>query len=202
MTQEKPTTLRGRCTKMVNRDNLNEVYMRNQPVNNPTDARTDKTTGTFSTHHLHPECYMICPQVNRQELNEVMDALQKVNKDVNTLFNITDILTQHLRYQQIYTYAHTILAYLRNSLTYMKQVAINTMDYINVAAANIFSPDILLVELRNMLRYIKSQLPSIMHLPISLDDTFHFYQYPNTHILTAERQHLLLIDVLIQDRVQ
>ena len=41
-------------------------------------------------------------QVNRQKLNEVMDALQKVNEDVHTLFNITDFLTQCLRYQQLY----------------------------------------------------------------------------------------------------
>ena len=47
-----------------------------------------------------------------------MDALQKVNEDVNTLFNITDILTLHLRHQQIYTYAHTILAYLRDFFKY------------------------------------------------------------------------------------
>ena len=36
-------------------------------------------------------------QMNGQKLNKVMDALQKVNEDVNTLLNITDILTQHLR---------------------------------------------------------------------------------------------------------
>ena len=62
-----------------------------------------------------------------------MDALQKVNEDVNTLFNITNILTQHLRYHQIYTYACTILAYL----TYMGQFEIHTMDYVNAAMTNI-----------------------------------------------------------------
>ena len=59
MTQEKPTTLLGRCTTMVNRDSHNKGYMRNQATNKPTDARKDKTTGNFSTHHLHPEHYMI-----------------------------------------------------------------------------------------------------------------------------------------------
>ena len=49
-----------------------------------------------------------------------MDALLKVNEDVNTLFSITDILIQCFRYQQIYNYASTILAYLRDSLTYMR----------------------------------------------------------------------------------
>ena len=55
-----------------------------------------------------------------------MDALQKVNKDVKILFNITDVLTQHLKYHQIYTYACTVLAYLNDCLTCMRQVATHT----------------------------------------------------------------------------
>ena len=41
-----------------------------------------------------------------------------------------------------------------------------------------------------------------MHVPISLDDNLHFYQYLNTHVLIAEGQLLLLIDVPIQNRAQ
>ena len=42
-----------------------------------------------------------------------------------------------------------------------------------------------------------------MHLPISLDDTLHFYWYLNTHVLIAEEQFLLLhIDVPMQNRAQ
>ena len=86
-----------------------------------------------------------------------MNALQKVNEDVNTLFNITDVLTQCIRYQQIYTYANTILAFLRDSLMYMRQVAMQTLDYSDAAMTNIMSPNILPVEeIRNMLRHIKS----------------------------------------------
>ena len=66
-----------------------------------------------------------------------------------------------------------------------------------------WSPDILPVEdLRNILRHIESELPSTIHLPISLDDTLHFYQYLSTHILIAEGQFLLLINVPIQSRAQ
>ena len=76
----------------------------------------------------------------------------------------------------MYIYMCTILAYLRTPLTYMKQVAIQVMDYVDAVITNILSPDILTVEdLRNMLRHIKSELPSMMHLPISLDNTLHFY---------------------------
>ena len=52
---------------------------------------------------------------------------------------------------------HTILAYLRDSLTYIKQVAINMMDYVDAATTNVLSPDIFPMEdLRNMLRHIES----------------------------------------------
>ena len=100
-------------------------------------------------------------------------------------------------------YMCTILAYLRDSLTYMRQVAIHMMDYVDAATTNILSPDILpLKDLRKMLRHMESELPSTMHLPISWDDTLHFYQYLNTLVLIAEGQFLLLINVPIQNRVQ
>ena len=98
-----------------------------------------------------------------------MDALQKANEDMNILFNITDVLMQHLRYHQIYTYAHTILAYLRDCLTYLRQVTTHTMDNVDTVMTNILLPDILPVEeLRTMLWHIELQLPSIVHLPISV----------------------------------
>ena len=72
------------------------------------------------------------------------------------------------------------------------------MDYVDAAINNILSPDILPVEdLRNMLRHIESELPSMMHLPISLDNTLHFYWYLSTHVLIADGQYLLLINVPI-----
>ena len=41
-------------------------------------------------------------QVNRQKLNEMIDALQRSNEVLIRLFNITEVLTQCIRYQQIY----------------------------------------------------------------------------------------------------
>ena len=76
----------------------------------------------------------------------------------------------------------------------------HAMDYIDPATTGILSPHLLPVEdLREMLMHIKAELPSTMHLSVSLDDTLHFYQYLHTHILVAEEQFLLLIDVHIQD---
>ena len=72
-----------------------------------------------------------------------------------------------------------------------------------ILMTNIVSPDILPVEEhRSMLRHIELQLPSIMHLPISLDDTLHFYWYLKTHMLVADGQFSLLIDIPIQARAQ
>ena len=103
----------------------------------------------------------------------------------------------------MYIDMHTILAYLGVSLTYMRQVAIHIMDYVDVATTNMLSPDRLPVEdLRNMLRNIESELHPMMHLPISLDNTLQFYHHLNTHVLIADGQFLLLIDVPIQHRAQ
>ena len=67
----------------------------------------------------------------------------------------------------------------------------------------LLSPDILPVEdLRNMHGHIESELPSTMYLPISSNDTLHFYQYLSTHVSIAEGQFLLLIDMPIQNKAQ
>ena len=41
-----------------------------------------------------------------------------------------------------------------------------------------------------------------MHLPVPLEDTLHFYRYLCIHVLIADEQFILLIDVPIQDRTQ
>ena len=141
-------------------------------------------------------------QVNRKQINKVMDTLQKANQDMNILLNITDAVTQHLRYHQIYAYACTIFAYLRDCLTYLEQVATHTMGYMDATITNMLSTDILPVqELKGMLRHIESQLPLIMHLPISLDNTLHFCRSQNPYA-SSRKQFILLIDVPLQDRAQ
>ena len=51
-----------------------------------------------------------------------------------------------------------------------------------------------------MLSHIEETLPSTLHLPVSSEDTLHFYQYLHTHVLISNKQFLLLINVPIQDR--
>ena len=41
-----------------------------------------------------------------------------------------------------------------------------------------------------------------MHLPVSSKDSLHFYRYLCTHVLIANRQFVVLIDIPIQDCMQ
>ena len=77
------------------------------------------------------------------------------------------------------------------------------MDYIDAATTGTLSSHILpIADLKQMLSHIEESLPTIMHLPISSDDTLPFYRYLCIHALIANRQFLLLIDVPIQDQTQ
>ena len=74
------------------------------------------------------------------------------------------------------------------------------MDYIEAATTGILSPHTLpIMDLKQMLSHIGETLPPIMHLPMSSEDTLHFYDYLHTHVLIANQQFLLLTDVPIQD---
>ena len=80
-------------------------------------------------------------------------------------------------------------------------VSAHTMGYIDAATSGTLSPHVLLVmDLQKMLLHISYTLPPMLHLPVSPDDTLHFYRYLHTHVLIENKQFLLLIDVPIQDR--
>ena len=112
-------------------------------------------------------------------------------------------LCSNLSYQQIILHTRSILASLRDSLYYIREVALHTMDYIDAATTGILSPLVLHVkDLREMLNTFEEMLPSTTHLPISPEDALHFYRYLYTHILIKDEQFLLLIDVPIQDHTQ
>ena len=84
-----------------------------------------------------------------------MNTEEKTHQDVTTLYNITHSLYNSLSYQQIVLHIHSILANLRDSLYYTREVAIHTMDYVEAATTRILSPHVLPVEdLREMLFYI------------------------------------------------
>ena len=142
-------------------------------------------------------------QINGQHINIVIDAVDRMEQDVNNLSNITNSLYTSLSYRQLVLHIRSILANLRDSLSYIRTVSTHTMDYINAATTGTLSPHILQIEyLRQMLSHIEEALPLTLHLPVSSKDTLYFYQYLCIHILITNKQFLLLIDVPIQDHKQ
>ena len=59
-----------------------------------------------------------------------------------------------------------------------------------------------MMDLMEMLSHIEETFSSAMHLLISSEDALHFYRYLCTHVLIADEQFLLLINVPIQDHAQ
>ena len=142
-------------------------------------------------------------QVNRQHINIVMNAAEKTHQDVTILYSIIHSLYSSMSYQQIVPHICSVLANLRDSLYFMREVAIHTMDYVEAATTGILSPHVLPVEdLRQILLQIEETLPSTMHLPILSEDALHFYRYLCTHVLIADEHFLLLFDIPIQDCTQ
>ena len=52
------------------------------------------------------------------------------------------------------------------------------MDYIDAATTGTPPPHILpIMDLKKMLSHLEGTLPSTLHLPVSSEDTLHFYHY-------------------------
>ena len=137
-------------------------------------------------------------QVNRQHINFKMDTVDEMVEDVNNLYNITTSLATSLSYYQLVLHIRSILANLWDSLSYIKTVSMHIMDYINAATTGTLSPHTLpIADLKQMLCHIEEMLLTTMNLPVSSEDTLHFYKYLCTHILIDNRQFLLPIDVPI-----
>ena len=82
-------------------------------------------------------------------------------------------------------------------------VSAHTMEYIDAATSGILSPHVLpVIHLQKMLQHIADTLPPTLHLPISPEDTLHFYRYLCTHVVIENKQFLLLINIPIQDKSQ
>ena len=95
----------------------------------------------------------------------------------------------------------SVFANLHDSLNYIQMVSAHNMDNIDTPPSGTLSPHVLpVLDLQRMLQHIADTLPPMLHLPISPEDTLHFYRYLCTRILIENKQFLLLIDVPIQDR--
>ena len=139
-------------------------------------------------------------QVNRHSINILMDKVDETSQDVNNIYNLTTSLATSLSYHQLVLYTRSVLSNLCDSLSYIKTVPTHIMDYIDAATTGTLSPHSLpIMDLQRMLSHIEETLLSTLHLPVSSEDTLHFYRYLRTHVLIANKQFLLLINVPIQD---
>ena len=142
-------------------------------------------------------------QVNRHSNNILMDKVDKTSQDISTLYNLTTSLATSISFHQLILHIRSVFAKLHHSLNYIRIVSTHTMDYIDAATSGTLSLHILpIMDLQKMLLHIEETLLSKLHLSVSSDDTLYFYRYLHTHILIANKQFLLLIDVPIQDRSQ
>ena len=130
-----------------------------------------------------------------------MDAARTTSHDINNLYNLTTSLTTSINFHQLILHIRSVFANLHDLLNYIQTVSAHSMDYINAATSGTLSPHVLLIiDLQKMLSHIADTLPPMLHLPVSPDDTLHFYSYLNTHVLIKNKQFLLLVDVPNQDR--
>ena len=140
-------------------------------------------------------------QVNRHSINTFIDAICTTSQDINNLYSLTSSLSTSINFNQMILHIRSVFANLWDSLHYIQMVSTHTMEYINVDTCRTLSPHVLPIgDLHKMLQHIVYTLPLTLHIPISPEDTLHFYRYLPTHVLIENKQFLLLIDVLIQDR--
>ena len=116
----------------------------------------------------------------------ILDKVDDTFHDVNNLYNLTTSLATSLSYYQLRLHIRSVLAKLQDSLSYIRTVSMYIMDYIDAATTGTHSPHILpIMDLKQMLSHIEETLPPTVNLPVSSDDTLHFYCYLHTHILIA-----------------
>ena len=116
-----------------------------------------------------------------------MVKVDETSQDISNLYNLTTSSATSISFHQLILHIRSVFANLCDSLDYIRMVSTHTMDYIDATTSGTLSPHILpVVDLQKML-HIEETLPSILHLPVSSDDTLHFYRYLHTHGLIANK---------------
>ena len=132
-----------------------------------------------------------------------MDIVRATSHNIDNLYNLTTSLTTSINFHQLILHIRPVFANLHDSLNYIQTVSVHTMDYIDAATSGTLSPSVLpVVNLQKMQSHIADALPPTLHLPVSPDNTLHFYRYLCTSVLIKNKQFLLLINEPIQDRSQ
>ena len=118
-----------------------------------------------------------------------MDKVDETPHDINNPYNLTTSLATSLSYHQLILHIRSVLASLQDSLFYIRTVYMHTMDYIDAATTGTLLPHVLpIMDLKKMLAHIEETLPLTLHLPVSSEDTLHFYRYLCTDVLNTSKQ--------------
>ena len=96
----------------------------------------------------------------------------------NNLYDLTTSLMTSLNFHQLILHSRSVFANHHDSLNYIWTISAHTMDYIDAATSGTFFPHVLpVIDLQRMLLHIADSLLPMLHLPVSPDDTLHFYRY-------------------------
>ena len=121
-------------------------------------------------------------QVNRCGISTLMDAVGATSHDINNLYNLTTSLATSINFHQLILHIRSVFANLHDSINSIQTVSTHTMEYIDAATSGTLSPHVLpVMDLQRMLQHIADTLPPTLYLPISPEDTLHFYR--NLHTL-------------------
>ena len=132
-------------------------------------------------------------QVNRHSINSLIYAVCTTSQDINNLYNLTTSLATSIIFNQMILHLRSVFAKLWESFHYLQTVSTHIMEYIDAATSGILSPHVLpITDLQSMLWHICDTLPPTLHLPISPEDTLHFYRYLCTHILIENKQFFIV----------
>ena len=113
-----------------------------------------------------------------------MDVARATSHNIDNLYNLTTSSTTSINFHQLILHIRSVFANLCHSLNYIRMVSAHTMDYIDTATSGTLSPHILpVMDLQRMMSHIADALPPMLHLPVSPDDTLHFYRYLCTDVL-------------------
>ena len=141
-------------------------------------------------------------QVNRQHINIIIDRVDKTVQDVSNLY----YLTSHQCKLLSTSTAHQICLSKSLGFALLHQVSLHAYYGLHRCSHywNTFTPYFTHCRqmLKQMLSHIEESLPTTKHLPVSYEDTLHLYRYLCIHVLIANKQFLLLIDVPIQGQMQ
>ena len=126
-----------------------------------------------------------------------------MSHDINNLYNITSSLAVSISFNQLTLLMRSILTNLQDLFHYIRTVSTHAIDYVDATTCGMLSLHTLPhVGPTNDANTHTGCTTYTLHLPISPEENLHIYRYLRTHVLIADKQFLLLIDVPIQDRSQ